>query len=223
MNATTPFLANEIAALQQVRTETLKLVEGLSQEEFDWSPAADKWSIGEVLDHLLRAEQFFQRDLERFAEGAEAGRPVHIRHSFRDLDIGLPFIPRSLLSALELPLSLATLFLPAAVLNALTASRLFPIKNPSVAEPRRGRPTEMLRRELGDTIRKTIEFLERLSPRGAVGMTVSHPLLGTRNIPELIRFVVQHERRHQGQILDVRARFAARDRNCRGEPSARAR
>ena len=223
MHATTPFLANEIEALQRVRTETLKLVEGLSQEAFDWSPAADKWSIGEVLDHLLRAEQFFQRDLERFAEGAEAGRPTHIRHSLRDLDIGLPLIPRSWLPALELPLTLATLFLPAAVLNALTASRLLPIRNPSVAEPRRGRPAEVLRRELQDTVRKTIEFLERLSPRGAVEMTVSHPLLGMRTIPELIRFVVQHERRHQGQIIDVRARLADRGRNWRGEPAARAR
>jgi uncharacterized damage-inducible protein DinB len=208
MHATTPFLANEIEALQRVRTETLRLVEGLSQEEFDWSPARDKWSIGEVLDHLLRAEQFFQRDLERFAEGAEARRPVHIRHSFRDLDIGPSFIPRSLLPALDLPLTLATIFLPAAVLNALTASRLFPIRNPSVAEPRRGRAAEVLRRELQDTVRRTIEVLERLSLRDAVEMTVSHPLLGTRNIPELIRFIVLHERRHQGQIADLKQRFA---------------
>jgi uncharacterized damage-inducible protein DinB len=207
MNAITPFLANEIASLERVRTETLKLVEGLSQEEFDWSPARDKWSIGEVLDHLLLAEQFFQRDLERFAEGARAGQPTHIRHTFRDLDIGLPLVPRSLLPVLELPLSLATAFLPAAALNVLTGARLFPMKNPSVAEPRRGRPAEALRQELWDSCGQTIQFLQQLSPSDASRMTVSHPMLGTRTVPELIRFVIEHERRHQGQVVNLKERL----------------
>jgi uncharacterized damage-inducible protein DinB len=204
MNATTRFLADELAEFRRVRSETLRLVEGLSQEQFDWLPAAEKWSIGEVLDHLLLAEQFFRRDLERLAEASRAKRPMHIRHTFHDLDIGLPFVPRSLIPALDLPLTLATLFVPAGVLNVLAASRLSPMRHPSVAHPRRGRSAEALRRELRDASRQTAEILERFSASDAARMTVSHPLLGTRTVPELIRFVVHHERRHQGQIADLK-------------------
>ena len=209
MHATTPFLVDEIAAFRRVRDQTLRLVEGLSQEEFDWSPALDKWSIGEVLDHVLRAEQFFRRDLERLAEGSRSGRPMHIRHTFHDLDIGLPFVPRSLMPALDIPLTLATLFVPAAVLNILTASRLFAMRHPSVADPQHGRSAESIREDLWDACRQTFEFLQRLSPRDAASMTVSHPLLGTRTVPELIRFMLQHERRHQGQVADLKERMKA--------------
>jgi uncharacterized protein (TIGR02246 family) len=209
MQTTAPSLLDEIARFRQVREETLRLVEGLTQQEFDRSPRSGRWSIGEVLDHLVLAEQFFQRDLERFGEAAREGRPAHIRHSFRDLDIGPAFIPRSLLPALELPLTLATLFVPPAVLNAITASRLFPVRNPTVAEPRYGRPADALRLELQESSRVMIEFLEAVSVDDVARMTVSHPLLGTRSIPELIRFIVHHERRHQGQIIDRKAMLAS--------------
>jgi uncharacterized damage-inducible protein DinB len=219
MHATTPFLANEIETVWRVRTETLRLVEGLSQEELDWSPAEGKWSIGEVLDHLLLAEKFFLRDLERFAEGARAGRPMHIRHSFRDLDIGLPFLPRALMPALDIPLTLMTLFVPAPLLNVLTASRLMPMKHPTAANPRHGRPADELRRDLWQTFEQTAYVLQRLSPRDLLRMIVSHPLLGTRTIPELIQFVVHHERRHQGQIINLKAMLAASGEAARTQSS----
>jgi uncharacterized damage-inducible protein DinB len=204
MQAVDPLFADEMAAFQRVRTETLRLVDGLSQEEFDWSPAPGKWSIGEVLDHLLRAEQFFRRDLDSLAGRSQSGRPAHIRHTFRDLDIGLPLVSRSLMPALDLPLTLATLFMPGPVLNALAASRFIPMRHPSVADPRPGRPAVELRQDLRDGIHQTFQVLGQLSPQDAARMTVSHPLLGTRTVPGLIRFMTQHERRHQGQVADLR-------------------
>jgi uncharacterized protein (TIGR02246 family) len=203
MNAKTRSLADEAAMAQHVRTETLRLVQGLSQEQFDWSPAPGKWSIGEVLDHLLRAEQFFQRDLEQLAQSSPSG-PTHIQHRLCDLDIGLPFIPKSLMPALELPLSLMTLLVPAPVLNILAFSRLLPLRHPSAADPRPGRPAEVLRQHLGESCSRTAELIGRFSPRDAAAMTVSHPMLGIRTIPELIRFQAHHEMRHQGQIQDLK-------------------
>jgi uncharacterized protein (TIGR02246 family) len=204
MQATAASLVDDAARFRQVREETLRLVEGLTQEELDRSPASGRWSIGEVLDHLLRAEEFFRRDVGRLVELSRAGRPGHIRHTFRDLDIGPPLVPRALLPSLDLPFTFATLVLPAPVLNLLTGFRLFPMRHPSVADPRPGRPIEALRQELEDAGRRTEELLGRFSSRDAVRMTVSHPLLGTRNIPELVRFVVAHERRHQGQIAELK-------------------
>jgi uncharacterized damage-inducible protein DinB len=195
---------DELAALQKVRAQTLGLIAGLSQEDLDWSPAPGKWSIGEVLDHLLKAEEFFGRDLERLVKGSQTGQPTHIRHSFRDLDIGLPLVPRSLMPSLELPLTFATLLVPAPMLNFMTGLRLFPMRHPSVADPRPGRPIEVLRQDLSEAGRRTADLLSSLSSSDSARMTVSHPLLGTRTIPELIRFLVAHERRHQGQVAALK-------------------
>jgi hypothetical protein len=162
------------------------------------------------VDHVLLAEQFFRRDLERLAEAARLGRSMHIRHTFHDLDIGLPFVPRAFMPALELPLTLATFFLPASALNVLTASRLFPMRHPTVANPQPARSADTLRAQLVDAGRQTVEILGLLSPAIAVRITVSHPMLGTRNIPELIQFMIQHERRHQRQIVDLKASLASR-------------
>jgi uncharacterized protein (TIGR02246 family) len=208
MQVTVPGLAEEMARFQQVRMETLRLVEGLSQEELDRSPGSGRWSIGEVLDHLLRAEAFFRRDLGRLVELSRAGRPGHIRHSFRDLDIGPPFIPRALLPALDWPLTLATLVVPGPVLDALADSRLIPMRHPTAAEPRRGRPADDLRRELREASEQTAQLLGQLAARDASRMTISHPLLGVRTVPELIRFMAHHERRHQGQVADLRRGLA---------------
>lgn len=53
-------LAPELEAfwkeLETERAEVLSEVEGLSQAQFDWRPAASEWSIGEVIHHLTLAE-----------------------------------------------------------------------------------------------------------------------------------------------------------------------
>jgi hypothetical protein len=46
----------ELERLERVRAGTLALVDGLSQEDLDRQPAGGGWSVGEILDHLLRAE-----------------------------------------------------------------------------------------------------------------------------------------------------------------------
>jgi DinB superfamily len=42
--------------LDAVRAEVLREAEGLSQAQADWRPAADDWSVGEILHHLTLAE-----------------------------------------------------------------------------------------------------------------------------------------------------------------------
>ena len=43
-------------ALQEVRAEVLREVEGLEQRQADWKPSAKEWSVGEIIDHLTIAE-----------------------------------------------------------------------------------------------------------------------------------------------------------------------
>lgn len=51
-------------------------IHGLSEEQWHFKPAADKWSIGEVVEHLTIAEERVQGLIGRLgdAQPAEAGR-----------------------------------------------------------------------------------------------------------------------------------------------------
>jgi hypothetical protein len=42
--------------LDAIRAEVLREADGLSQTQADWRPAADDWSVGEILHHLTLAE-----------------------------------------------------------------------------------------------------------------------------------------------------------------------
>lgn len=208
-------VAEAVDAFMSTRARTLELVDGLAQEDFDRRADPRRWSIGEVLDHLLRVERFIQRDLEWLLERAGAGRPGHIRHSFRDLDIGLPLVPRSVMPLLDWPLSVATALIPSSVFDYLTRTRLFTLRHPAVAEPARGRAAADLRRELHESAGRTAGLMGRFSPEAAAEMTVSHPMLGNRSVANLIRFASQHEIRHQGQVADLIAGRTARGRGGR--------
>lgn len=64
--------------LQRSRALVLKEVAGLSQRQADWKPAAEDWSIGEVVDHLTMAEVATGKlttKLTREAESAGARAP----------------------------------------------------------------------------------------------------------------------------------------------------
>ena len=54
----------EFESARDVRRETLGLVEGLDQAQSEWRRASDKWSVGQVLDHLVKLDQLIVRELE---------------------------------------------------------------------------------------------------------------------------------------------------------------
>src|SRR5688500_15539542 len=132
----------ELQRLAAARAATLALVAGLSQAELDAAPPGGGWSIGEVLDHLLRAEATNRGDLAALVALARSGREPTLRRSLEEFDIAPAFVPRpllSLLSLLSLPLSFATLLVPAALREGVVRSRAFPARAARVLEPRRGR------------------------------------------------------------------------------------
>src|SRR5215813_7052693 len=88
---------------RNTRLVTLGQVERLSQEQMDWQPAPRKWSIGEVVDHILLAEKFFRGEIAQLIALARAGRKPILRRSAADLNVALFFIPRSLLPFFSIP------------------------------------------------------------------------------------------------------------------------
>ncbi|HKE00494.1 MAG TPA: DinB family protein [Planctomycetota bacterium] len=65
--------AERTKALDLVRKsekETLAAVEKLSDAQWSWKPAPDKWSVGECVEHIATVEAFLLPMVEKTASGA---------------------------------------------------------------------------------------------------------------------------------------------------------
>ncbi|HEY1379870.1 MAG TPA: DinB family protein, partial [Gemmataceae bacterium] len=186
--------------LTATRGRTLDLVRTLSQAEADARPVPGRWSVGEVLDHLLLAERFFRGEVRQLAALARAGREPVLHRRFADLDISLGPVPRAALPLFTLPLRLVNPFVPRFVRDFLLTSRLVPARHPTAATPRPGRPVQALRRELAESLRETLAVFRDNADLDFRRMWHGHPVLGTNDVPALVRIVALHEQRHQAAI-----------------------
>lgn len=65
MNTIAEFLGH----FRRQRGWTLGVVEAVPQEHFDWAPAEDAFSCGDLIRHLMQAEIFWTRVIEHGARG----------------------------------------------------------------------------------------------------------------------------------------------------------
>jgi hypothetical protein len=193
----------ELERFRVARARSLALINGLTQAQMDYSPAAGKWSVGELTDHLLLAEKLFRDQIEELIELRLSGREPALSRTFADINISLAFMPKSLLPLLDLPMTVMNLFMPRAVREAMMRYRVAPAERPDAAAPRRGRDAEELRAELSDSLRETESLLSAHSGLDYLAMVIRHPLLGENNIPQLLRLMRLHEERHQAQIQNT--------------------
>ena len=124
------------------------MVADLSQHELDHRPDPQKWSIGEVLDHLVLFDSFLSRDIAQPIDRAKIGKPTVIRHSLGDVNVAPAFLPKSLLPLFEIPFSLTSAFVPSRVRDAIVRIRLLRFQHPGVADSCHGRSGGELRQEL---------------------------------------------------------------------------
>lgn len=57
-----------LAVLEQTPIILEKILAGASADALHWKPSADRWSIGEVLAHLVEVEQVFRTRAKRMLE-----------------------------------------------------------------------------------------------------------------------------------------------------------
>ena len=206
MSATATYSTSAVMGIEEfsaTRERTLAMLGQLTQRQLDYAPAPDRWSAGEVLDHMLLAERINREQIARLIEMRRQGRKPELSLTFSDLNIAVSYIPRSVLPVLELPLTLLNMFVPESLRNYLTRHALVSFKNPDAAAPRRGRTISQLREDLTTSLKETEALFQR-DPHLEYGeMVLRHPLLGSYNIPGLLRFMAAHEQRHQSQINNI--------------------
>lgn len=193
----------ELQRLERARAGTLALIGGLSQADLDRRPAADGWSVGEILDHLLRAEASNRDDIRTLIELARSGREPYLRRELTTTGLAPAFVPRSLLPYLSLPTSMITLFLPIAVRELMVRSRLLPASASTELWPLRGRPAGELRSQLAASVAETRALLAANAILDYRRMTVQHPALGANDVHDILRLTAAHEERHQDQIREL--------------------
>src|SRR5712691_11834739 len=202
------------------RNQTLAIVQDLSQSQMDYEPAPRKWSVGEVLDHLILGERLYLSYIEEVIGMKRAGQGSTLRLSFTDVDVSVGYIPKSLLPALEAPFTILNMFLPASVRDLMTKYRLIPAQNPDITNPRRGRAAGELRDDLLSSLKETEALLESRPDLDYDVMMIQHPLLGNNTVPGMLRFLALHEQRHQSQIDDIlkSPRFPKSNLSGAGDP-----
>jgi len=210
-------LAEGLAEFRTTRARTLEMIEGLTQAELDYTPAPNRWSIGEVLDHMLLGERLNREQIARLIQLKREGRRPELILTFSDLNISVVGVPRFFLPLFEVPLTVINMFVPDSLRNYLTRTRLIPFRNPDPATPHRGRSAAELRRDLRASLQETEGLFQNNPDLDYDEMVVQHPLLGRYDVPGLLRFMSAHEERHQSQITGIQsARGFTRPTRCCG-------
>lgn len=198
-------LADAWAALAAARATTISLLEPLSQAQLDQRPAPGKWSPGEVLDHLILADSIHRRDILELVERATQGTSTLLYRSASDLDVAVFGIPRVLMPAFSLPFLMGNYLMPAPLRNVVARCRWLPAQNPTAATPRPGRSKAELEPELEGSLAGLRRILSAHPTLPWERMVVVHPLLGRNHVPNILRFLANHESRHQEQLREALA------------------
>ena len=187
----------------ETRARTLAMINGLTQDQLDFVPASNRWSIGEVLDHMLLGERLNRDQVARLIKLKQEGKRPELRLTLSDLNVSVAGLPRSLLPLFEAPLTLMNMFVPDGLRNYLTRTRVVSFRNPDQATPHAGRTAAELRGDLMASLQETEKLFQNNPDLDYEEMFIQHPLLGRYDVPGLLRFMSAHEQRHQSQIEQI--------------------
>ena len=194
------------SSFRDTRHRTLELARGLTQEQMDHSVRSGKWSVGEVLDHLVRVDELFRDEYDELLRRWKKRRGgVSLHRSLADVGLELPLVPNALRPLFDVPAALAGVFVPRPVRQAIFANRAVPTRAPARIAPRAGRPAADLVGELTGFEAYLERFFADNPGVDWPSLRYYNPLCGFTNLPGILSFVASHERRHQAQIRDILA------------------
>jgi uncharacterized damage-inducible protein DinB len=196
---------DRLNAFASVRALTLAAIGPLSRVQLEFSPRAGRWSVGEIADHLVLSEGLYRGIFVELVALARAGRPTYRRNSFADVNVAPLYLPDALLAWMAVPLGLVTRLIPDRVISLVTEFPILPTRNPDVATPRAGRPGADLKADLSDSMARTRAIIESNADLDFSQLVSEHPLTGRTSVTQILGFLALHERRHQGQMEDVRS------------------
>lgn len=164
------------AANATARTALCDEVRGLSDAQLSFRPAPNRWSIGEILDHLCLAERAMIRSISRLLQQA-AG-----------------------LGQIAEPGSMEP---PSHTLDLEVYNR--PAGAPESVLPSPDRPLERLLASLEESRERLREVTRRAEGRVVGNVTLPHFQLGNLNFYQWLAVQGAHEAKHTTQIRRIKA------------------
>jgi hypothetical protein len=207
---------SEFEPLLAARQRTIELIDGLSQEDSERCPEesnkflgeAGKWSIGEVLDHVLRVQLALGGEVEELLRLDEQEEPTVLRRTYKDYDVAPGLIPRAAMPVLEIGFDLfnrvSKSVLPYSARQRLLRTRSIPIQNPTKWLPEEGRSITELREELQSAMSYLETLLKKETKKPLEELILSHTVFGTYSVPELLGVLEVHETWHHKDIEGMR-------------------
>jgi hypothetical protein len=196
-------IQNRLAKLAAVRQHTLTMVEDLTQEQMDFLPAPDDWSVGEIVGHLTLSEGLIRDGIAKLIHLALAGKTPYLYQSFADFNVRIAYLPNCALQLLEFPLALTTTFLPDTIREYALRNVPIPAQAPENSVSERGLPKAERLADLNVSLRETEALFEPHPDLNYEQMRAQHPLFGIQTVPQLVRSIYTHEEAHQDQIRRV--------------------
>ena len=187
------------------RKASISRIENLAQTQLDYSPSDGGWSIGEIIDHVLKTERLYRGEFEALIRLDKSGRRPLIRRGFGEIDVGIPFLPSSVMPMVGSALGLINPFIPQGVRNRIIRSRSLKASSPRALLPARGRGLEELLAELKSQFERTRGVFDENPGLDYTRMIHQHPMIGINTLPQLVRIAALHEERHQEQVDQILA------------------
>ncbi len=171
-----PALRTRFDALEMQRTALLTGLASHPASELERKPAPDRWSVLEILEHLVRADEGSVRQLER-------------------RDAPAPTLPARLAAGLKLRIIRLIL---GRVRLKVPVKGLLPGGQPvSLAE---------LSRRWGESRCRLAGYLETIAPEGLRAPLFRHPIAGWLTLEQGLDFHLHHVGVHRAQIDRLVAR-----------------
>ena len=166
-----------LSEIEAVRANLYAAADGFSQEQLDFKPSPESWSMGEVLSHLQVVEKGLPRLYSMLlAKAAEAGLTPETEGSWvKSLD--------------EFKLEVVTRKMPA----------------PERVLPQSGIAKNELIASLQQSRQALLEAVSQAGDFDYSGVKFPHPFFGEINFYQWILFVGKHEARHLSQIEKIKA------------------
>ena len=190
----------EIERARATRFETLELVDGLDQEQIDFAAEEGSWSLGQVLDHLIKTDGLYFKNIHRLVARKKAGKTPFIYRGISSV-MSMPKPLRLVAPLFEVPFAVPNSLLPSALRHKVGANRKLPLKAPDAFIPRADRPIAELREDLHKLI-DDLDLLEK-EDMDLRKLYYYNPVLGLATVPGAIEFLAVHEERHQGQLREI--------------------
>ena len=164
-------IEKQFKQLEQERKNLFNELKNYSDEVINKKPAPEKWSVAEVIAHLITAEEMSLKYLSKKIQDTSKEKPEGFKHKYRWILVQIVF------------------------------NFNIKFKAPEIVEPKMGyQSLANLETKWSDIRNQTLQLLQKLSDDEVNKTLWKHAIAGKLNLHHMVQFFGVHYNRHKKQI-----------------------